>query len=316
MAIPASGGIQNCSPAIQEQVLHLSTQILTQSWSGGSRVPCAVKQLLSSIKGADYHDYKDRVLLTAVLDDLRSIQDENSPIFLDPEAFYNVLSVTKSVVASQPQNLIRFTARAEGQPDFLTELLTVGRRLHQERARNPLLSPVGQLGMAQVDFAVQSIVDILFSFALTEPTVWMTPVMNHYLGLLLCDDASVSHASKTALQRAMKAGSNKSAVPPSSAAKPEAAKLASDEDDIMRLAIAMSLDQSEAQSSGASDVTSEDSTSSQNFKQLRLALLQRITEDLPELKKKGGVKSIHFLQVNIMKFGFLFLFVILMFCFN
>lgn len=170
--------------------------------------------------------------------------------------------------------------------------------------------------MTQVDFAVQFIVDILFSFVLTEPTVWMTPVMNHYLGLLLCDDASVSHASKTALQRAMKACSNKSAVPPSSAAKSEAAKLASDEDDIMRLAIAMSLDQSEAQSSGASDVTSEVSTSSQNFKQLRLALLQRITEDLPELKKKGGVKSIHFLQVNIIKFGFLFLFVILMFCFN
>lgn len=87
MAIPASGGIQNCSPAIQEQVLHLSTQILTQSWSGGSRVPCAVKQLLSSIKGTDYHDYKDRVLLAVVQYDFCAIQDEDSLIFLDPDAF-------------------------------------------------------------------------------------------------------------------------------------------------------------------------------------------------------------------------------------
>ncbi len=38
-------------------------------------------------------------------------------------------------------------------------------------------------------------------------------------------------------------------------------------------------------------------SAAERFRLLRLALLQRITDDLPELKKKGGVKSIHFLQV-------------------
>ena len=33
--------------------------------------------------------------------------------------------------------------------------MTIGKRLHQARARNPFLSPVGQLGLAQVDFTVQ-----------------------------------------------------------------------------------------------------------------------------------------------------------------
>lgn len=295
-------GVQTFSAATQDQVLQLSTQILTLNWSAGSCVPGTVKQLLSSIYPSKtaYHDYKDRVLLTAVLEDLKAIQDESSNIFLDPEAFYNVLSITKSVATSQPGNLIKFTSRTDGCTDFLAELLAVGRRLHRERARNPLLSPVGQLGMAQIDFAVQSLVEILFSFALTEPQRWMPQVMDHYLGLLLCDDASVSHAAKSALQRAMKSTCCNKPMHPAAPVAPSAEcdKISGDEDDIMRLAIAMSLEQgAPATATPRLGESSEEQGSPDGFRQLRLALLQRITNDLPELKKKGGLKSIHFLQV-------------------
>ena len=58
-------------------------------------------------------------------------------------------------------------------------------------------------GLAQVDFAVQSLVDIFFSFALTE-SQWIPQVLDHYITLLLCDDANVSHAAKSALQRSMR----------------------------------------------------------------------------------------------------------------
>lgn len=288
---PSSSGATACSPATKEHVLRLSTHILTMTWSGGSCVPGVVKQLLAAVhpSRAAYHDYKDRVLLTAVLDDLKAIMDENSPIHLDPEAFYNVLTITKSVASSQPQNLIHFTTG-----DFLGDLLAVGRRLHRERARNPLLSPVGQLGLAQTDYCVQSIVDILFSVALTEPHQWMGPVMDHYLSLLLCDDASVSHAAKAALQRIMKTSCGNKPMPVLSGSGRQ--PVPNDEDDIMQLAIAMSLEG--ASGSGASESKEDESNSSaERFRLLRLALLQRITDDLPELKKKGGVKSIHFLQV-------------------
>lgn len=296
LSLSTTGVNSACSPATKEHVLRLSTQILTMTWSGGSCVPGVVKQLLATIhpSRAAYHDYKDRVLLTAVLDDLKAIMDETSPIHLDPEAFYNVLTITKSVAISQPQNLIQFTTG-----NFLGDLLSVGRRLHQERARNPLLSPVGQLGVAQIDFCVQSIVDVLFSVALTDPHRWMAPVMDHYISLLLCDDANVSHAAKAALQRTMKTGCGGKSIPP--AALSERQMIHSDEDDIMQLAIAMSLEGATSVPSGpeSNDDEMHDMTNSsaERFRQLRLALLQRITEDLPELKKKGGVKSIHFLQV-------------------
>jgi hypothetical protein len=69
----------------------------------------------------------------------------------------------------------------------------------------------------------------------------------------------------------------------------------------MQLAIAMSLEEASGVASGPESNDDEmhdmPSTSAERFRQLRLALLKRITEDLPELKKKGGVKSIHFLQV-------------------
>ena len=152
-----------------EQVAALATRILTLTWSAGSVVPAVVKQLLASLhpSRAAYHDYKDRVLLTQVVNDLKLIQDEQSVIYLDPEAFYNVLCITKTVASSQPHNLIRFTrpAGADGADDadddaaaaadtgrneFIDDLLRVGQRLHSGRARNPLLSPVGQLGLVQV----------------------------------------------------------------------------------------------------------------------------------------------------------------------
>jgi E3 ubiquitin-protein ligase UBR4 len=296
LSLPPAGLTSACPPATKEHVLRLSTQILTMTWSGGSCVPGVVKQLLATIhpSRAAYHDYKDRVLLTSVLDNLKAIMDETSPIHLDPEAFYNVLTITKSVATTQPQNLIQFTTG-----NFLGDLLAVGRRLHRERARNPLLSPVGQLGVAQIDFCVQSIVDVLFSVALTDPQKWMAPVMDHYIGLLLCDDASVSHAAKAALQRTMKTGcAGKSIL---SSALSGRQPVHSDEDDIMQLAIAMSLEEASGVASGPESNDDEmhdmPSTSAERFRQLRLALLKRITEDLPELKKKGGVKSIHFLQV-------------------
>ena len=287
--LPSTGGA-TCSPSTKDHVLRLSTQILTMTWSVGSCVPGVVKQLLAAVHPtrAAYHDYKDRVLLKAVLDDLKAIMDETSPIHLDPEAFYNVLTITKSIATSQPQNLIQFTTG-----DFLADLLDVGRRLHRERARNPLLSPVGQLGVAQIDFCVQSLVDILFSVALIDPHQWMAPVMDHYLSLLLCDDASVSHAAKAALQRTMKTGSGGKSMPPLSSRQMPT----SDEDDIMQLAIAMSLEGASAASEFESKDELVSSSNAERFRLLRLALLQRITDDLPELKKKGGVKSIHFLQV-------------------
>lgn len=288
LSLPATSVTSACSPTTKEHVLRLSTQILTMTWNGASCVPGVIKLLLAAIhpSRAAYHDYKDRVLLTAVVNDLKAIMDESSAIHLDPEAFYNVLTITKSVASTQPQNLIQFTS-----DNFLSDLLSVGQRLHSERARNPLLSPVGQLGVAQIDFCVQSIVDILFAVALTDPHRWMAPVMDHYIGLLLCDDASVSHAAKAALQRTMKTGCNGKLMP--SAVQPRPA-VPSDEDDIMQLAIAMSL---EGASGAAPESNDDEREISSCFRQLRLALLQRITDDLPELKKKGGVKSIHFLQV-------------------
>ena len=36
------------------------------------------------------------------------------------------------------------------------------------------------------------------------------------------------------------------------------------------------------------------------MRNLRLTLLQRVTAELPELKRNGGLKSIHFLQVLLM----------------
>ena len=138
-----------------------------------------------------------------------------------------------------------------------------------------------------MDFAVQSLVDIFFSFALAQ-SKWIPQVLDHYIELLLCDDANVSHAAKAALQRSMRATHkathraeqrNDSPPPP-----PD------DDDDIMRLAIAMSLEGSEGLAPAADE--------SDRFRKLRLALMVRLTDDLPELKKKGGVKSIHFLQVR------------------
>lgn len=73
-------------------------------------------------------------------------------------------------------------------------------------------------------------------------------------------------------------------------------QVTNDEDDIMRLAIAMSLEGASASAQESKDEPVSGSAA-ERFRLLRLALLQRITNDLPELKKKGGVKSIHFLQI-------------------
>ena len=140
----------------------------------------------------------------------------------------------------------------------------------------------------------------MFAFALaddeSEQARRMTQVLDHYLALLLCDDAGVSHAAKAALQRTIKNKNSRiiSKVLPLAA---------TDEDDIMRLAIAMSLEEGAEQGDTAEATPTTRLVSSANtrpLRNLRLALLQRVTAELPELKRNGGFKSIHFLQVLLM----------------
>jgi hypothetical protein len=145
-------------------------------------------------------------------------------------------------------------------------------------------------------------VDVLFAFALaedeSEQNRRMTQILDHYLALLLCDDAGVSHAAKAALQRTIK---NKNAKETIAKVLPLAS---TDEDDIMRLAIAMSLESGPSQATTTEVAplsrTTTTTTNPKPLRNLRLALLQRVTAELPELKRNGGLKSIHFLQVLLM----------------
>lgn len=75
-----------------------------------SSVQMHTTALLASLHGSksSYHLLKDQVLLTHVLDTLKSMQNLEDPSDIDAENYYRLILIVRSIAVSRPQNLKKF----------------------------------------------------------------------------------------------------------------------------------------------------------------------------------------------------------------
>jgi len=233
-----------------------------------------IKNLLLTLhpNRSSYNNHRDNAILNYVIS---SLTEANRLGELDGEAFYRLITLTKSIAISRPENLTKFseclantiaknallssknkdqndadvpsssscsdlssrlkidltrhprsgatgTSRAVSFVDasckesysgeaFLNYLSETFWKLYCMRPKNPLLTSVGSLGLVQVEATVQSLVEIILSFALIDLNNIGT-ASNLLMKLFLCKNPVISFGAKQSFIRLLRPKTRKRKV--------------------------------------------------------------------------------------------------------
>ena len=84
--------------------------------------------------------------------------------------------------------------------DYMNEVFW---KLYQVIPTNPLITPIPNTGLVNIDSTVQSLIEVMHSFTIIDVTHAQL-VGNHYLKLLLCENQVVSFSAKQSIIRVLK----------------------------------------------------------------------------------------------------------------
>ncbi|XP_033353689.1 E3 ubiquitin-protein ligase UBR4 isoform X5 [Bombus vosnesenskii] len=191
----------------------------------------ALLAALHSSKQA-YHLHKDHVLLSHVLESLKSMRELEDTRDIDAENFYRLVLIVRSISISRPQNLAKFTdqytnkpidetnvpifendrqsisqsrkSADESQQHLVVQLMEMLWSLHMAYPKNMALAPVVVPGLTHAEGTIHAIVEIIHAFTTCDVEKNIPLAAKLYLQLLLSSDTTISFTVKQAIIRVLR----------------------------------------------------------------------------------------------------------------
>ncbi|KYM85360.1 E3 ubiquitin-protein ligase UBR4 [Atta colombica] len=188
--------------------------------------------LLAALHGTKqaYHFHKDHVLLSHVLESLKSMREANDPADIDAENFYRLVLIVRAIAVSRPHNLAKFAEqyanksidestvpvfekdRLETRSNMKTDvnqhlviqLMEILWSLHMAYPKNMALAPVVMPGLTHAEGTVHAIVEIIHAFTICDVENNTAIAAKLYLQLLLSSDTTISFSAKHAIIRVLR----------------------------------------------------------------------------------------------------------------
>ncbi|GAB0092871.1 Protein purity of essence [Sergentomyia squamirostris] len=189
------GGV-NVDEQIKEKAIEVSTALLI--FPTPIIVQNHAKCVLASLHSnrTSYHAYKDKEILTEINDELKVMSEVKDPKNIDPEAFYRLVLMARSIAVTRPQSLWKICI--ENNYQILPKLMKMMKTLHQITPTDEHPTPIVKRGLSHTEAIVHSIVEIIFAFALTDPD-FVGLMTKFFVDLLLDSGTIISHSTKQAL---------------------------------------------------------------------------------------------------------------------
>ncbi|KAK0172054.1 hypothetical protein PV328_005423 [Microctonus aethiopoides] len=178
-----------------------------------------------------YHSHKDQVLLSHVLESLKSMRTFNET-WMDAENFYRLVLIVKSIAIARPHNLAKFSEHnttkyadtenkiplfesdriafynehSENNTDkhLVLQLMDVLWTLHMAYPKNLALAPVVVPGLTHTEATTYAIVEIIHAFTICD-VEWNSGIAAKlYLQLLLSSDTAISFSAKKAIIKVLR----------------------------------------------------------------------------------------------------------------
>ncbi|CAG4926444.1 unnamed protein product [Colias eurytheme] len=181
--------------------------------------------LLRAVYQNYYHQFKDQAILRYVCASLRELRDTADTRCVDPEAYFRLVLLARSMAIARPQNLVKYTAPTprrpangdwsvywkpdyqedpEREPHVCALLLSVLWKL--AACKNQAHGPPGVLsyGLRHAESTLHALADTIHAFQLNADPECIEFGNQIYLSLLLAEDQSISFGAKAALMRVLR----------------------------------------------------------------------------------------------------------------
>ncbi|XP_045509174.1 E3 ubiquitin-protein ligase UBR4 isoform X9 [Colias croceus] len=181
--------------------------------------------LLRAVYQNYYHQFKDQAILRYVCASLRELRDTADTRCVDPEAYFRLVLLARSMAIARPQNLVKYTAPTprrpangdwsvywkpdyqedpEREPHVCALLLSVLWKL--AACKNQAHGPPGVLsyGLRHAESTLHALADTIHAFQLNADPECFEFGNQIYLSLLLAEDQSISFGAKAALMRVLR----------------------------------------------------------------------------------------------------------------
>lgn len=189
-------GISNVDEEVKKKAIDISTHLLIQP------TPICVqnnaKCVLASLFGSrqQYHQYKDKQILSEVHTELEELFNVADPKEIDPEAYYRLVMMVRGIAVTRPQSLTKICC--ENNYKIVPLLMDMLKKLYDVTPGLEEPMPIIKRGLCHAELIIQALVEIVYAFALSQSEM-VNSMTEHLVNLLLDKTVVISHSTKQAL---------------------------------------------------------------------------------------------------------------------
>lgn len=186
---------------IKKKSIEVATNLLIRP------LPAAVqsqsKSVLATLIGnrVAYNAFKDQEIMKEVATELEKLKAVEIIEQIDPKAFFRLVMLTRGIAISRPNSLAKYAS--EKQFAIVESMMQLIQQLYAITPRCELQSSIVKIGLAHTEATIHYLVEIIFAFALSDPTSVDT-MTAFFVDLLLNESSTISHSAKHAMVRLLR----------------------------------------------------------------------------------------------------------------
>lgn len=157
-----------------------------------------------------YNAYKDKEILNEVdleLTKLKTVRDIKN---IDPEAFFRLVVLTRSIAIARPHSLTKICA--DNKFTIVPALMELVSELYAITPNYELQSSIVKIGLSHTEATVHCLIEIIYAFALSDPQS-IDSMTKFFVQLLLDKSPIISHSAKHAMIRLLRPRTKRRRVP-------------------------------------------------------------------------------------------------------
>lgn len=193
-------GGSNVTATIKEEAIETATSLILLPTP--NQVQAQSRYVLATLFGNRnaYHSYKDNEVIHYVNIELKALKTKlNSPetvCDVDPEAFYRLVLLVRSIAMSRPQSLTKICL--DNKIELVQDILQFVEKLYQITPHVDEPTSIVRRGLSHTETIVHCLVEIMHAFAFSDADQ-VERMTKYFIDLLKNESSVISHSAKEAI---------------------------------------------------------------------------------------------------------------------
>lgn len=186
---------------IRQKSLNVATKLLLHPLPNSVHIQA--KAVLANLHAnkSSYNAYKDKEILNEVNSELEKLQNTRDVKNIDPEAFYRLVLLIRSIAVARPQSLAKIAG--ENHFEIVPSFMNLLHELYAVTPSYEAQCSIVRVGLSHIESTIHALVEIIYAFALSDPNL-VEPMTKCFVTLLLNKATVISYSVKQAMIRLLR----------------------------------------------------------------------------------------------------------------